>query len=445
VPNEVLAEIFSYIPMEKTVEWSENGKEKKLVQFVVLLRICRAFRTAAFESSELLDWDFDFSSLIAGCNPDWADPRTTYRIARFLRTLFADEYLVRALTRKREWTLKEPLVGAIPIIHRSIEMVSVECNDVTEAVLERLSICQFITELAVNLRRSSPVSLNLDRISEWFPLLQYLKITLPQNVRGSLNALRHLISLEINKVAELDHYPDDLDHYRDECPDSDRGFGAFLLPYESAETLSSLRMQAPVVNLAKVDISPFHNLEHVTVILDYDLVQVVQDITQFLGRLDALLETFECRIQGVPDAKIFRLPSLTYLQDLTIYALGGLNYYDEVKHDYITACANLLMEITENLRYLREILFVDVGIDVGNVQCLSRLRNLKSITWMFEDPNPGFGEDSYECLVRGDGLPEEALAKAFESFEVKPKIEIVRCGDFYDTLRPRWPCRYWVF
>jgi hypothetical protein len=28
--------------------------------------------------------------------------------------------------------------------------------------------------------------------------------------------------------------------------------------------------------------------------------------------------------------------------------------------------------------------------------------------------------------VRGEGLPEEAISKAFESFEVKPKVEVIR-------------------
>jgi hypothetical protein len=76
----------------------------------------------------------------------------------------------------------------------------------------------------------------------------------------------------------------------------------------------------------------------------------------------------------------------------------------------------LLIEIADKLQSLNRILFVGLGIDVGGLQCLSRLPNLKAITWVLEG----------RMAVRGEGLPEEAISKAFESFEVKPKVEVIR-------------------
>jgi hypothetical protein len=55
-----------------------------------------------------------------------------------------------------------------------------------------------------------------------------------------------------------------------------------------------------------------------------------------------------------------------------------------------------------------------VGMDVGRAQCLSRLRNLNSIQWDIERDGG----------ILGEGPPEEAVAKAFESFEVKLKIRV---------------------
>jgi hypothetical protein len=69
-------------------------------------------------------------------------------------------------------------------------------------------------------------------------------------------------------------------------------------------------------------------------------------------------------------------------------------------------------------------------MDLDNLQCLSRLRNLKSITWVFPP--------LHRSYVKGDGLPEDALSKAFESFEVKPKIQVMD-GEFDYGNNSRWP------
>jgi hypothetical protein len=205
----------------------------------------------------------------------------------------------------------------------------------------------------------------------------------------------------------------------------DSGFGAQLLPYESVETLSSLKIHGPAFNLRVVDISQFRKLRHMTLKLDFDSVQDRLDILQFFGRLDIHLETFGFLIVGaLLDNRIFLLPCLTSLRALTINGLAVIDYDEsDDDDDYV---ANLLMEIAENLRYLREISFVDMRVDVGQA---------------LKEDGIGSEVDSYGCLVQGDGLPEEALAKAFESFEVKPKISIIRRV----WLTSRWPNKTWAF
>jgi hypothetical protein len=84
---------------------------------------------------------------------------------------------------------------------------------------------------------------------------------------------------------------------------------------------------------------------------------------------------------------------------------------------------NRFAEITDKLQSLERIVFVYVGMDVTYLQCLMHLCNLKSLKWMI-------GKD--------DVIPwevEETLAKVFEHFEVKPKIEVK--GWVYNLSR--WP------
>jgi hypothetical protein len=91
---------------------------------------------------------------------------------------------------------------------------------------------------------------------------------------------------------------------------------------------------------------------------------------------------------------------------------------------------DVLNEISRKIHDLRDIMFVNVGMDVGRLECLSRLHSLKSITWVFERDF---------CQIQGEGTPEEALAKAFEYFPTKPKIEVIRNGDFLYGQTSRWP------
>jgi hypothetical protein len=64
LPNEVLGEIFSYISVTDIVQRSENGKNRILYQFDVLLRESRAFRMPAFASHTIHEWESNITSLV---------------------------------------------------------------------------------------------------------------------------------------------------------------------------------------------------------------------------------------------------------------------------------------------------------------------------------------------------------------------------------------------
>lgn len=395
LPNEVLERIISYVPKRMYIKWRENGKAKRLVQIMVLLQVCRAFRAAVFESRAFLDWNFTFCSLVPIRRGGVTDnPETALRATRLVDVLLADQHFVRTLARKREWLFCEPpevlyaVLSGLPTFRDSIQKVCVNLDYFTDDVLSRLSICSGITELAVY---TSYADIRLDSVARLFPRLQHLKLAVPAEVSGSLSALKCLQSLELAITA------------------IDFQFGVRLVPFDSAETLSSLRIESWPISFKIFKLTPFRNLRHITFKDDCE----IDDIVECLCRLDIYLETFEGyfeTLQALPCETFFSIPSLSRLQSLSII----VTEFSAVATDEIAGGTALLDEITRSLQYVKHLLFVTVGMDVGKVQCLSRLRNLNSMQWVIDR----------DANVLGEGSPEEALARAFESFEVKPKIRV---------------------
>jgi len=104
-------------------------------------------------------------------------------------------------------------------------------------------------------------------------------------------------------------------------------------------------------------------------------------------------------IGALAQPEAFTFPCLSRLQPLTIRT-------DPRDHNpYHKDYTGLLSKIIDNLQQLRQISFVHVRVDISNLQCLSRLRALRSLTWVL-------GPDD-ENIERGKA--EAALAKAFES------------------------------
>jgi hypothetical protein len=72
-------------------------------------------------------------------------------------------------------------------------------------------------------------------------------------------------------------------------------------------------------------------------------------------------------------------------------------------------------------------------MDFEGLQCLERLCNLESITCVFG------GKGGH---IWGQAVPEERLAKVFESFKVKPKVEVIMGGKLYHGNVDRWPAHF---
>jgi F-box domain len=423
LPIEVLVEIFSYIPMQVKVEC---GHCRKSAQIMVFMHVCRSFRTAVFESRAFLDWEFDFACLIPHSGPH--DLRTIPRLTRLLETLFADEYLLHTLARKREWKFCEPpdvlltVLARIPTFAHSAQKVYLSLDDFTDRALNRLSICPGIIELGLDIQNDDS-SIHLDEIPQYFPRLQHLKLYTPRQVHGSLHALKHLVSLEVaSAIDEGSEF---------------RAIGQNIFPFNSAETLTSLKIPRGFLDYSEFKLVQFRKLRHLT------FEECLPDqIIRAMQGFDVHLETFEFHIRDLPDLgrpssysdyePIFSLPSLAYLQTLTVRGIQDQDPdYDYAANDHICICVPMVYKITNRLQHLTRILFVYVGVDPDELRCLSRLRNLKSITWVLG-----------ESFIWGDRLPEDGLSEAFESFEVKPKIEVVMDEEFNYGRNSRWPSNF---
>lgn len=165
----------------------------------------------------------------------------------------------------------------------------------------------------------------------------------------------------------------------------------------------------------------------------YEGDDIVTPEFRCLEKVEAYLESFEF-IEELPKS-IFAHPCFSRLRALTVRGRGRPGP-PELDVDYVDLCMDRITEITENWHYLHHILFVHVGMDVTKLQCLSRLRNLKSITW-----DVGW----FQAYVQGGRGVEQVLARAFESFEVKPRIEVVGNDPQYSYghgsygYKSRWP------
>jgi F-box domain len=415
VPNELLAEIFSYIKMDDVVKWSENGQERKLVQVMALLHVCRAFRMAVFESRVFLDWEFDFACLIPNANTH--NNQTITRITSLLETLLDDQHFISTLARKRDWMFREPpdvlltILSRVPTLARSAQKFHLAIDDFTNRALNRLSDCAGITHLAAD-PGSAPI--RFDRIAQNFPCLEHLIVYPGCEMYNYLHSLTRLKSLEFMVCAEF--------------PSSEASaLGQSVLPYGSANTLTELKIHRGALDRLTFNLAPFLNLKHI------DFGNCPQDDIKYcLWTLDVHLETFECDIEdgGLVDplfSEIFTYRSLSWLKSLTLR--GQLFFWEDLSA-FVDGCMGIVTVVAQHLRPLEHFSLLNLGMDVGNLECLSRLRNLKSITWELQ---------SDKGYIRGDGLPEEALAKAFKSLAVKPKIEVFMNGGYRPREKSRWP------
>jgi hypothetical protein len=426
VPLELMWEIFSYIPMDGNVAWEEDDTDCSMNQYMVLLRVCRQFRTAALESNALIDRKFNIKNLVPS---HYGDRRRKPRIVRLLDALLADKQFKQNLARKRDWTfwgtphVLRMVMDRFPTFQYMTQNVEIHCEKSPPSMLDRLVICRSITELQV-LSPGRSCHLNLDTISDEFPCLRHLKIEiLPHQADGSLNTRKDLISFMIAYDFSSDQSDDD--HRYADLPTR-------LLPLASTNTIKDLRLSG----FHAADLSPFHNLKHF-VFLHWDF-QWDSNIDKCMKGLSAYLETFVLRTR--PDclrnwAPIFEsLPVFARLRILHLWVLAPTWGYLG-RNTIVTHVAELFTEIASKSPDLQHLFLANVAMDLDNLQHLARLRKLRSIKWVMGN------DDEKGYCIRGDGSPEEALGKVFESFETAPRIQVVT-GARFDWIEEQvdsWP------
>jgi hypothetical protein len=238
------------------------------------------------------------------------------------RSVTANEYLVRALARKREWTIRQPidvflaLVGGFPTRHESIQKFSIvrmprkpdrtspqliisERPEFVDFALRHLSTCQHVVELAVEPAWSE--LLDLDLIAEGFPHLEHLKIVMTgAKLEGSLKALPQLKSLEITAGG----------------PRRSQEFEADMLPWGSAESLATLALNNITVDIHLFQLYRFRRLRRLTHLnCEAESLWGGATIADWL-RFAHPLETYECYTEPPEDEPLS--PSLSRLRTLTV-------------------------------------------------------------------------------------------------------------------------------
>jgi hypothetical protein len=95
-----------------------------------------------------------------------------------------------------------------------------------------VSLSSGITVLDINTTPSPKSSLDLSTLAKGFPQLRHLKVTIPSGLDGSLNSLKHLISLAVTVARTRIR----LHWLFSQIPPN-------ILPWESAETLRHLTIE----------------------------------------------------------------------------------------------------------------------------------------------------------------------------------------------------------
>jgi hypothetical protein len=408
LPNEILDRILSYIPMYRLVRIrSDNGPHRVANQAMLLMQVSRQFRKATQESRHWLDGNFNFSHLI--CR--YYDYDNPLQFDRFLNILFDDEYLVSCLGRKTDWRFTSGPVGEliptlaatrIPTFFQAVRKITLSLDQ--QSAWERLSGCHQLVELCLY---HDWRSINLGWIDQYFPRVQRLRLQVSPVIYGSLKSLKCLNFLELDlEEFDVDEDSDDIQR---------------LVPFESANTLTTVTLFPNALYTPSFDPTVFVNLRHASACYGF---LFDEGVTDTLTSLDVgyYIDNQWLQITN------FDLPCFKNLQQLTFHLLS------ESPHDAPPPTSDMWigvsMEILENMVYLRdlkEIKLVNLGIDPKRVTCLSRAVKLETLTWILESKKQ----------VLGGADPFSLLVNIFEAFNSRPKIRIITDNSFmYD--RKAW-------
>ena len=191
LPNDVLREIFSFLPPYDRVEFTDNvGMKHDLSQILILRSVSRRFRILFYDLPFWYDDNSDFSRLLP-----WHVNQS--QSVGFFDQLYGDKNFV-CFSHKAGWTFSSLeslviLMAKVPQFHQNARRVTLnlEKEKDRDATIRALAKCHHITELSLlvetDMYRDDCRPFNLSSVARSFPYLESLTLNGIRHSEGSLS------------------------------------------------------------------------------------------------------------------------------------------------------------------------------------------------------------------------------------------------------------------
>lgn len=428
VPNELLSLIISFIPLDGTFSYKIDGSSRAIHQIIALMHVSRQFRVTILQHKVWHHIDFEFEDLAASTLGDFVNQLfpTTWgtdevpatrknlptRIMNLCHVLFSDSYFRECIKTKTEWKISSlevlfAMLAHSPTFTESARFVFLDTEGI-DIALSRMRECKSIVRLDV--RGPNDRVLALDSFHRYFPLLKILRISLADDLTGSLADVEGLDEFTLDGSG--------IDNHLDLTE---------LLPIASAETLSRLSFIDFDCELYGVEcLNWFTNLKYLHAKRMYSNTTLFSLMNPLPNCLVSLKVSMTVQSQSLYTPVLgaeFDL-NLAFLNCLCVARLntisleihcGGNDMCDDFASNYIGNCMQVVTGMVGKLRYLEDV-EIWGGLDVGGVHILGQLQKLKRLRWVIS-------EDRY---VKGKGS-QDLTSQVVEVFtQIGKEMESVK-------------------
>ena len=370
-PNELLHSIVSYIPLDSFVKFrDESGKEKTISQMLVLMAVCRRFRTVCYQSSLWLNDQFSISDLLPETNDE--NLRATNRLL-FVRGLLCDDEMARLFCQRTEWTFTDMesmfiIMNRLAGVRQNARKFTLRRLDHPIFVLQDLHLCSRITDLTI-LCTIYPI--DLDAIASCTSLKRLAILDL-YNIDNYLGTLKKatLETLSIRFFCNWERRGWDSNQFRSK-----------LVAVDSAPTITRLE----VSNCARAskmtrELNPLEqsvNLTHITMLpLCSDFCDMISQAT---CRLTSFTVMFEAPFDILDQSLVMiAAPSLSQLEKLVIYFTSG--FRPKRFETYVSGCTQILESIILHQQSVHHF-ELHSNVELSWIPLFARLANLKTLRW----------------------------------------------------------------
>jgi hypothetical protein len=212
IPNETLAYIIYFIPMNEFVQYcTDHGSERTIHQIIALLHVSRRFRQTKLRWDDI--WHgrkLTFSSLTVPTQNFYGN-LIRDRDVLLCQALLGDTEFLDCVKEKKDWMVESlevlsTIIDYIPSFKQFADAVVLPFEEIRDA-FQRLDSCEKVAFLGV---LSGGSFWDLSVVERYLPQLRILKVVLHyRSFEGSFERLKNLESLSLNCLY-MDGEPHDL-------------------------------------------------------------------------------------------------------------------------------------------------------------------------------------------------------------------------------------------